>query len=214
MPEDTEMLKNAGFDEKLSLIGLLVASLTQEFTACDEEKKVQTELFGILKQIRSEITADSEGRSVLSLVRDHCNALSDELDRKKNAQMLSREEERTGRTAARILHDLSGLLAREAVGDAAGDYKLVKGWFADREASRKESVSLTGMHLENAFAFLNSVYGESQEIVMFLTELTRGHFAMRFVEQYGSDSFYKYNKLLLLRDRKKALQDEIMQLVD
>ena len=70
------------------------------------------------------------------------------------------------------------------------------------------------MHLENAFAFLNSVYGESQEIVMFLTELTRGHFAMRFVEQYGSDSFYKYNKLLLLRDRKKALQDEIMQLVD
>ena len=214
MPEDTDMLKNAGFDEKLSLIGLLVASLTQEFTACDEEKKVQTELFGILKQIRSEIAADSEGGSVLSLVRDHCDALSDELDRKKNAQMLSREEERTGRTAARILHDLSGLLAREAGGDAAGDYRLVKVWFADREASRKENVSLTGMHLENAFAFLNSVYGESQEIVMFLTELTRGHFAMRFVEQYGSDSFYKYNKLLLLRDRKKALQDEIMKLVD
>ena len=214
MPEDTEMLKSAGFDEKLSLIGLLVASLTQEFIACDEEKKVQTELYGILRQIRGEIAADSEGRSVLALVRDHCDALSDELDRKKNAQMLSREEERTGRTAVRILHDLSGLLAREAGGEAAGDYRLVKGWFADRETARKENVFLTGMHLENAFTFLNSVYGESQEIVMFLTELTRGHFAMRFVEQYGSDSFYKYNKLLLLRDRKKVLQDEIMQLVD
>jgi hypothetical protein len=49
---------------------------------------------------------------------------------------------------------------------------------------------------------------------MFLTELTRGYYAMRFIEQYGSDAFFKYNKLLLLSDRKKALQDEIMHLMD
>ena len=159
MPEDTEMLKNAGFDEKLSLIGLLVASLTQEFTACDEDKRVQRALFGILKKVREEIAMDPGGKSVLELIRERCNALSDELDRKKNARMLSREDERTGRTAARVLHDLSGLLARQAGGDAAGDYRMVKSWFADREEARKDKVHLTGMHLENAFAFLNLVYG-------------------------------------------------------
>ena len=213
MPADTELLKGAGFDEKLSLIGLLVAALTQEFTVCDEEKNVQRELFGVLRKIREEIAAGDE-RGVLALVTDHCNALAETLDTKKKANTISRKEESTGRSAVRYLKELMTLLARETDGSAADDYAAAKAWFAGRETERKKSCAETGRHLENAFAFLFHVYGESQEIVMFLTELTRGYYAMRFIEQYGSDAFFKYNKLLLLSDRKKALQDEIMQLMD
>ena len=37
---------------------------------------------------------------------------------------------------------------------------------------------------------------------------------MKFVNECGNDAFYRYNRLLLLKDREEALQREAMELLE
>ena len=69
-------------------------------------------------------------------------------------------------------------------------------------------------HLTNSFRFLSATFGEGQEIVLFLSELTAGYYSLKFVNECGNDAFYRYNRLLLLKDREEALQREAMELLE
>ncbi len=40
-------------------------------------------------------------------------------------------------------------------------------------------------------------------LVIFLSELSAGHYSMRFVSECGCEAYYKYNRLLLLHDRRE-----------
>lgn len=63
-----------------------------------------------------------------------------------------------------------------------------------------------------AFEFLSRAYGEGQEMVLFLSELTAGYYSLRYVSECGNEAYYKYNKLLLLKERSDDLREEILQL--
>lgn len=50
-------------------------------------------------------------------------------------------------------------------------------------------------------------------MVIFLSELSAGYYSMKFVSECGNDAYYKYNKLLLLKERTQELKDEAMELL-
>ena len=180
-----ESLRNAVFDEKLSLIGLLVSALGSRFLQVDTRKEVQRELFGIVKKIRDDLrrerdaetdgTGDSavpaqpagrqdraaaaagleNGRmTVLERLRTASGELQGKIDAKRAARMLAREREKRLLMTVRALDELCDDLAREASGDAARDYALMRDRFAESEAERRAFSLKTGQDLENAFHFL------------------------------------------------------------
>ncbi|MBQ9511560.1 MAG: ATPase, partial [Lachnospiraceae bacterium] len=80
----------------------------------------------------------------------------------------------------------------------------------DATGDAKETLAASaGRHLENAFDFMNRTFGKGQEMVLFLTELSNGYHALRFIRANGSDAYYEYSKLLLLKDRAEALREEL-----
>ena len=44
-------------------------------------------------------------------------------------------------------------------------------------------------------------------MVIFLSELSAGYYSLKFVSECGNDAYYKYNKLLLLKERTQELKD-------
>ena len=82
-----------------------------------------------------------------------------------------------------------------------------------REQIRQKEISDAGRHLTHAFEFLARVFGEGQEMVIFLSELSAGYYSLKFVSECGNDAYYKYNKLLLLKERTQELKDEAMELL-
>ena len=56
--------------------------------------------------------------------------------------------------------------------------------------------------LENAFLFLEDAFGESQEMVAFVTELNASHYSVWFISENGCDLYYRYNKGLLFDERR------------
>ena len=106
------------------------------------------------------------------------------------------------------------LVTLEGNGEARHDFALLKKSFDAAEAARRERAAQADRHLTNSFRFLSATFGEGQEIVLFLSELTAGYYSLKFVNECGNEEYYRYNRLLLLKERREALQQEALQLLD
>ena len=111
----------------------------------------------------------------------------------------------------------TGAVTSGAVAEAASSAEVVfaamRGWFGKAEEERLQAADRTGQHLTNAFDFLAETFGEGQEMVLFLSELSAGYYSLQFVRENGNEAYYKYNRLLLMNDRRETLKAEAMRLL-
>lgn len=212
IPESTAVLKDAPFDEKLSLLGLLLDRLGQEFADYAKTEAVQRELLTQFGFLRSDL---KEGKgSAREILQRQILAYTAVTDRKKKAGMLSKEEEKTAYAAVAAMEECMHQLAEGVSSGPQEEFACVKAFFDERESRRQEDCADTDRHLTNAFAFLARTFGEGQELVIFLSELSAGYHSLKFVSECGNDAYYKYNRLLLLSDRREELKEKVMQLLD
>ena len=222
VPEESAALREAPFDEKLSILGLLIDSLNQEFQAYAEnfsvQKRVLEELTAVRRELKSAAAGSSgagqEACSARNLLAARRTACEDRMARRRNARMLDRESERVEKKVCMRLTEMEKLLAVNGSGDARTDFGILKTAFDEAESWRKEEIAASDRHLTNSFRFLSATFGEGQEIVLFLSELTAGYYSLKFVNECGNESYYRYNRLLLLKDRREALQQEALQLLE
>ena len=197
-PEDKESIRKGSFDEKLSIIGLLTDALMEEFRNYARQQAVQKMVFEAIKAVAAgEGSLKSKKEEILS-----------ELASKKEAKMVDRDSEKNMLMAADALNECIALTLEEA-----------KARFTAREDERQAAIKATGRHLTHAFEFLEETFGDSkaltgsQEMVIFLTELSGAYHSLKFVRETGNEAYYRYNKLLLLSDRKQELREMAQQLV-
>lgn len=212
-PEDKETLRKGSFDEKLSIIGLLSDKLMEEFRDYAQDEAVQKELFEIIKAAGKLQAENAEG--VRDYLDNRAALLEKETEEQLSIGMISREDERIKRLTVSYLREL---VEKTSLSD--GDqFEEAKKWFKEREDARQARIVETGKHLTNSFEFLEQTFGDkeslsgSQEMVIFLTELSSAYHSLKFVRETGNDAYYKYNKLLLLNDRKQELKDIVKELV-
>ena len=205
---DNTTLQNAPFDEKLSIIGLLIDSLNQQFHRYAVDLGVQKQLYAQLGIVR-DLLKSREDAQVSGLLTGQKKQLEEELKRSMTAKLLSRQEEAVRRKVLGALSELIQKLTLQGTGDTAQDYELVRAWFKAREDRRSQEIGRTGDALTNSFGFLSGTFGEGQELVIFLSELTAGYYSLKFVSECGNDAYYQYNSLLLLKDRRQELTQEV-----
>ena len=196
-----EKLKEAPFDEKLSLIGLLSDALGQEFRSWADRLSAQQEIFLCLKELK-EKTENGEALSAAEWLAETIREKKLLLERDVAAGLAGREAEKRRRLAITGLEKLPG-----------DDFPRIREAFAASEEERLRKTAETGEHLTNAFRFLADAFGEGQEMVLFLSELSAGYYSLKFVQENGNEAFYKYNRLLLLNDQREQLRAEAMRLL-
>lgn len=64
----------------------------------------------------------------------------------------------------------------------------------------------------DVFHAMENAFGEGQEMVLFLSELNAGYYSLKYINECGNDEYYRFNKLLLLKERNDALRREILTL--
>lgn len=212
-PEDKETLRKGSFDEKLSIIGLLADKLMEEFRDYAQDEAVQKELFEIIKATGNALGNDTD--SMREYLENTASSMEKDVEEQLSIGMISREDERIKRLTVSYLREL---VEKTSLSD--GDqFEEAKSWFKEREDARQTRIVETGKHLTNSFEFLEQTFGDkeslsgSQEMVIFLTELSSAYHSLKFVRETGNDAYYKYNKLLLLNDRKQELKYIVKELV-
>ncbi len=205
--EESLSVKNAPFDEKLSLISLVTDALRGEFRDYVEAREVQQLLLAKLQELVSQLKLGQNAPAALSLL------IQDErtfLEEKTNARLLTRAQEHVHRLLLMELSALQAELAQKGTGDSHADFSLCKSWFDQKEALRQQRIAQTGDHVTHAFSFLARCFGEGQEMVLFLTQLSSDAHALSFVNECGNDAYFKYNRLLLLDERRQSLVQEVL----
>ena len=67
----------------------------------------------------------------------------------------------------------------------------------------------TAQVLENVFHFMEDAFGDSQEMVAFITELNANYYSLWFIRENGSDLYYRYNKGLLFDQRQQEIERQM-----
>ena len=229
-PEDLDSVRKGAFDEKLSIIGLLTDKLMEEFREYSVRAEVQKHVFGVLKEFiswagNSGNSSTGEGSvaagSAVDKLVDMADAFEKETNRQADADLMDRDEERARKLAVVKLRDCIKIQKESFAekGDTADAVTSVRNWFNALESDRQNAIKATGNHLTNSFEFMEKAFGNpesltgSQEMVIFLTELSGAYHSLKFVRETGNEAYYKYNKLLLLGDRKQELAREVMELL-
>ena len=103
----------------------------------------------------------------------------------------------------------AALIERNGRPTGAEAFALLKKDFDSRVAALKRNAEAAGKKLSNAFAFLEEVFGEGQELLILVTELTINAHSSRFISRYGCKEYFAHNKELLFYERRKELIEEL-----
>ena len=111
----------------------------------------------------------------------------------------------------RELNALQDYRSKLVDGDIADTqaFEAVKGWFGEQVSLRKTMAQECAAMFDNAFAFLEQTFSQSQELVMFVTEITAGFDTSWFVETFGCEAYFRHNKELLFDETQKRIRDSI-----
>lgn len=66
--------------------------------------------------------------------------------------------------------------------------------------------------MSNIFKFCEDVFGDGQEMLILVTELTMSYYGAHFISRYGCDKYFAHNKELLFHERQKEIIRELEQL--
>ena len=204
----TSQLKEAAFDEKVSMIGLLTSRLNEAFKeACDADSYTDL-LYAQLKQLKDDLSRETEQTGLEIL--EHMTAESgSRMLCEKESGLLDRDQARIHTKVVKTLEYYGQQCRMGGIKAADGVFETVRTLFGHDVSARSEIIEQTSKMLHQAFAFLEDTFGESQEMVIFMTELNMDAYAVKFIGDNGSEDYYKYNKTLLFGENRKKILAQI-----
>ena len=193
-----ERAKAAQFDERLSLLGLLLDAVTVRLRETVETEETLRQLLEILKKVKQ--AADPAGE----IAAQRANRKK-EMDTAQKAGSLSREAERSGN---RIL----AALERQETLAKEGGFAAVKADFDGLVSGLKTLSQEAGGQLSNLFHFCEEVFQDGQELLILVTELTVSYYGARFISRYGCPEYFAHNKELLFYERQQEIITQLENL--
>ena len=230
IPEGTLVkLRYAPFDERLQIVSLLLSRLGGRFHDVKAQDTETSHIFEFLKNYRTALEsvevmaigiesgaesgpeAGCEGmpggrlRQAAVLYEGQLEEDRAQVRRRIDAGQNEKElkEEYRG-----VFHTLQSWIpdVKSSDGDV---WELLRGKFGTVRSDLETEVQKTSDMLEYAFDFMEAAFGESQEMVFFITELSANAAAMWFIGENECPRYYRYNKSLLFEDRSADVRKQL-----
>jgi len=206
-PEIKNRAMTARFDERLALLGLLLDSVTGELKKVNLAEEALTEQLNALKNVRLELARP--GSDAAAALQKQIGNLEKKIRTGKLASTLSADEEFACRSAMAALAEMTAFLQEKAPANGSDAFKLLKAEFDKRTKALKKQADAAGKQLSNVFLFCEEVFGEGQEMLILVTELTISYYGARFISRYGCKEYFAHNKELLFYERQKEIIREL-----
>ena len=168
------------------------------------------ELLGVLKNVRMELARP--GTDAEMAMDKQLTALQKRIETGKLASTLSADAEYALHSAKAALEEMAAMLKGKAPTDGTEAFKLLKTDFDKRAKELKKQADAAGKQLSNVFLFCEDVFGDGQEMLILVTELTISYYGAHFISRYGCTEYFNHNKELLFYERQKEIIREIESL--
>ena len=194
----------AAFDERFSVVNLILSHLNGEFREAGKREEMISLLFGRLKEIRDERD--------LSLLERLARELDEEAEKQRKAGLIDREQEYLMRSAAERLEKYAGILKKEGGTEFEPGFERVRELFLKDREAYESCCDETLQKLERGFDFLEAAFGDSQEMVLFVTGLTASRSGVGFLREHECERYYEYNRRLLFEDQESGILERLNRL--
>lgn len=208
--EYIDRLRVAPFDEKIGVISLLLGALNISFKEADKADVFVTGLHGVLKEMKG--IFEGNGAFPKDVISDMVSLREKKLRAKKAASIINKKDEHLELGIINKLSSYAHEVEKAGIVNCGDGFEFIKKLFENEVENRSEIIDRTSEELENAFEFMEKAFGESQEMVIFVTELNSGYYSIKFINDNGSVKFYQNNKNLLYKQQQKAIINEIDEL--
>lgn len=194
-------LERAPFDERLSVVDLLLAKLTDGFRELYENKAEMELLMARLKEFKRELDCSQD---VVPAVRLASVAEETELTRihRKDSGLSDRREDRRYRRVAARLESWVQEMKGASLNEAEAAWQWTREQFMECSDSYENQKEACAKALEHAFDFMETAFGNGQEMVIFITSLNTGSCSIEFLKEYECERYYHYNKELLFDEQE------------
>ena len=207
----TARAQAARFDERLSLLGLLLDGVGEHLKAVYLTEQMLLKLMAALKTVR--VTLGRPDADTGSAIEKEIRRLQAEIERGIKASNLSADELAAGQSAIAKLEEMQAALQAKQPENGTAAFALFKAAFDKETLKLKKQADEAGRMLSNVFKFCEAAFGaESQELLILVTELTISFYAARFISRYGCKEYFAHNKELLFYERQKEIIREIENL--
>ncbi len=204
--------RKAGFDERLSLMGMLLDRLRQELKENGQRARLLKDLMNPLRAFK-ERAAGEEVSGLAAILNQQADGREQAAVSLTNAGVLSVEEKQKGRVIVRFLRESAREILTEGASDSDEAFLLVKGRFDRMVEEYKADTRREQERLHNLFVFVEDTFGEGNEMLLLVTECTVQADCAAFINAYGCEDYVRHNEGLMLTERSDVLLEEIRELI-
>lgn len=206
--------KAAPFDERLSLLGMLMDTMQSEIKDRVQTADYLNDLLPMLKAVRASAKKEAQAGSgeVITLLEKQAAAKEKAMDSLRKANTLSDSDKKKMKKVIRFLEQVKKELYTGDVSGAQDAFLQIKEKFDREVAKMKAATAHTKERLHALFAFVEEAFADGNEMLILVTELTVNTSSVRFISMFGCEDYQKHNERLRLSERQEDLMGEIEKL--
>lgn len=189
-------LFNADFDERVSVVNLVMDGLLRQVNIYSFEKHCTDLWFGFLKNYRSHMDV---------FYVDHVKEFIALYHDKLKAELLSVAQKHEYEF---VLEQIQKVSVDESLDSKSRFDCSTKPFFKQKENMESIESDLK-LQIENAFEFMESAFKNGQEMTIFVTNLTMSAEMALYLSSHTIDIYEKYKQVLLIGSQKARLLDEL-----
>lgn len=189
--------KEAPFDERLSLLGMLMDRVMKDMKDTVILTDSIAALAPILKSLKEEGTSELAAKLLTISENKRKQLLS-----LGKAGSLSKDKEKSNRYGIKFLEEARQSILENHEGD---DFTLIKGMYDERLSGAKLKAKATLDELNNSFKFAGEAFSEGNEMLIYVTNLTANSYSATFLSRFPSEEYKRYYSELMIDSKQEDL---------
>lgn len=201
-------IDQAAFDERLSVVNLLLDGVSNVFYQIQREREITDAWYDFLKEYRQKLKNSLQEKGIFETILAEKTA-SDEQNEKQ--QFVSKAQSDRARSLNEKLKECAKkIVAEETINiEETALFALAKEPF-DAQCEKLQSLENQGIEtLEHAFTFMEQAFSDGQEMVVFVTELTITPEIAVFLSEHRIERYETYKNQLLIGTKRAEILSEI-----
>lgn len=201
-------IDQAAFDERLSVVNLLLDGVSNVFYQIQREREITDAWYDFLKEYRQKLKNSLQAKGIFETILAEKTA-SDEQNEKQ--QFVSKAQSDRARSLNEKLKECAKKIAAGETDniEETALFALAKAPF-DAQCEKLQSLENQGVEtLEHAFTFMEQAFSDGQEMVVFVTELTITPEIAVFLSEHRIERYETYKNQLLIGTKRAEILSEI-----
>lgn len=182
---------DADFDERITVVNLLLSGLTVVFLDVARERKMVQLWYEFLKEYRKSQRSPEEQQELYNSAVEQFS---------KNMEILKESS---------LILPKEYYIRQDVLRHIKGDFDTVMDDFTEESEKLSTMEDAAGEKLNHAFDFVEDVFSDGQEMLVFVTELTITPEISSFLAENECEKFDIYNEKLMVGSNRTKLLKEL-----